>query len=296
MRHSGMFGKLSAALSAWNRQRLHARARRRMAERKARLASFGPRVFGLAVETEQGRFIVDPADSHVTARLIHTGRYGAAEVALATRFLGPAARCLVVGGHIGSIVVPLSRHCARMDVIEASPANHRLLALNIALNQCANVTATHCAANDVGGELEFLMSEDNSGGSKRVPDHEVGDYLYDRPQRIKVPARRLDDLFPDARFDLVFMDIEGSEYFALKGAQGVLARSQALIVEFIAHHIELVAGVDAEAFWAQLAPHFAVLEVPKTGAVFTGAAAIRAELARMIAAGESHENVVFRRG
>jgi len=294
-----MFGKLRAALSGWNRQRLHARARARLADRKARLAAFGPRVFGLAVATDQGHFIVDPADSHVTARLIHTGKYGVAEVELAARFLGPTARCLVVGGHIGSIVVPLSRHCARMDVIEASPANHRLLTLNLALNGCANVTATHCAANDVGGELEFLMSEDNSGGSKRVPDHDVSDYLYDRPQRIKVPARRLDDLFPDARgdrFDLVFMDIEGSEYFALKGAQGVLARSGALIVEFIAHHIELVAGVGVDDFWAQLAPHFGVLEVPRNGTVFQGAPAIRAELARMIAAGESHENVVFRRG
>ena len=292
---SGVFEPLRALFSAWNRRRLHARARQRLAERRARLASFGPNAFGVAVATAQGHFIVDPADRAVSGRLLRTGAYGAHELELAGRFLGPGTRCLVVGGHIGAIVVPLTRLCGHLEVVEASPANHRLLALNLALNGCANARAHQCAANDVAGELEFLLSEDNSGGSKRVPQRAEAGYYYDRPRSVKVPAVRLDDLFADARFDLLFMDIEGSETFALKGAQQLLGRVGTLMVEFIPHHLERVAGVGVDEFWAQLAPHFDVLEVPRNGTTFNGAVAIRAELARMMAAAESHENIVLRR-
>ena len=106
-------------------------------------------------------------------------------------------------------------------------------------------------------------------------------------------AGPLDDLVGAAAFDLVFMDIEGSEYFALQGAQRVLAGARVLIVEWIAHHLSHVAGVDAATFWRVLAPHFDVLQVPRDGTTYRGAAAIGAALERMAAAGESHENIVF---
>lgn len=299
MNNPGFFASLRARLSRWNHARLHALARRRLQDRKARLAAFGTHAIGLAVHTEQGDFIVNPADNGVSRRLLQQGRYGREEIELAAAFLGPQAACVVVGSHIGAIVVPLARHCQSMIVVEASPENYRYLALNLRLNDCRNVTALNFAANDVAGALEFLLSEDNSGGSKRLPKVAGAGYYYDQPRVVQVPARPLDVLLAGAAgagdIDLLFMDIEGSEYFALKGAQATLARTRVLIVEWIPHHLHNVAGVTVAEFWAQLAPHFARLRVPRSGAEFAGAAAIHAELQRLVDAGESHENIVFLR-
>lgn len=40
-------------------------------------------------------------------------------------------------------------------------------------------------------------------------------YFHDNPDVITIPASPLDDLLPDQRFDVVIMDIEGSEHQAL---------------------------------------------------------------------------------
>jgi FkbM family methyltransferase len=280
-------------VSRWNHRRLHALARKRLAARKRRLLEFGEHVVGLVVHTAQGDFVVNPSDNGVSRRLMQKGAYGLEELELAGAYLTPQSECLVVGSHIGAIVVPLSKRCDQMQVIEASPENFRYLRLNLRLNACDNVEAHNLAANDRGGEIEFLLSEDNSGGSKRLPKISGDGYYYDRPRVVKVPACTIDEVVGSRQLDLLFMDIEGSEYYALKGAQRTLALTKTLIVEFVPHHLSHVAGVSAADFWAQLAPHFNRLDVPRNHTVFEGRDRILIELERMAGALENHDNLVF---
>ncbi len=44
------------------------------------------------------------------------------------------------------------------------------------------------------------------------------------------------------------MDIEGSEYFALKGMQRILSNARAMIIEYLPHHLDNVAGVSDKEF------------------------------------------------
>jgi hypothetical protein len=64
------------------------------------------------------------------------------------------------------------------------------------------------------------------------------------------------------------MDIEGSEYFALKGMQKILASARTLIVEYLPIHLSNVAGVTPEQFAEPLLPHFNRLFVPSLNQTF----------------------------
>ena len=134
--------------------------------------------------------------------------------------------------------------------------------MNLLLNRCENVRALHLAASDKREQLPFLASSANSGGSKRVPIVRDYRYFYDRPKVINVPAAPLDEILPDSTFDLIVMDIEGSEYFALKGMPRLLARARTLAIEFLPHHLTKVAGISAADFVDQIYPFFDQLTVP----------------------------------
>lgn len=224
-------------------------------------ALVGPYVKAILIECEQGRFLARPHDRTVGGRLARFGNYGDEEIRRILSFTGPQSRVLVVGSHIGALVVPVSRKVAHVTAIEANPDTFELLELNLNLNGCSNVQARHLAAGDLEGEIEFVQNTANSGGSKRLPVVQRRMYFYDRPRITRVPCARLDDVLPDD-YDLILMDIEGSEYFALQGMGRLVSRARHLIAEFLPHHFRDVAGVTAKDFVALVEPHFDRLYIP----------------------------------
>ncbi|MGH7907262.1 MAG: FkbM family methyltransferase, partial [Candidatus Binataceae bacterium] len=75
----------------------------------------------------------------------------------------------------------------------------------------------------------------------------------------------LDEYLKGDTFSFVLMDIEGSEYFALKGMQRILQNAQTLFVEFLPHHLRNVAGVSPREFLVPLETHFNTLQIPSKG-------------------------------
>jgi FkbM family methyltransferase len=209
-----------------------------------------------------GRFAVGVEDEFVGRQLRQSGAFGLDEVAQAQRYVRPEDEVLVVGTHVGTIAIALAKHCRHVTMIEANPWTFKLLQCNLLLNDVQNATALHFAASDRSETLQFVMSTHNSGGSKRMPLVRDVMYFYDNPQVVDVPARSLDETLGAKDYALVFMDIEGSEYFALRGMQGILARARTLIVEFIPHHLSNVAGITPEQFAETLTPHFNALLIP----------------------------------
>ena len=219
----------------------------------------GPK--GIVYRTDLGYFCLDTSDQVVSWEVVNNGSYGMREIDLARRYMNERSRVLVVGAHIGTAAIPLSRACAEVVAIEANPRTCEMLRLNVLMNERRNIAVVHAAANHENGSIDFVMNWRNSGGSKRMPKFRDAMYFDDKPNIVTVPARRLDDIL-DGAFDLVFMDIEGSEYFAFVGMQRILARASTLIVEFMPHHLERVAGITVEDFVAPLAPHFDRLTIP----------------------------------
>ena len=251
----------------------------------------GQNIRGLLVTTGQGLFLVDPEDLGVGRSLICHGAFGKDEIERICSLLTAESNVLFVGSHIGSLVVPVSKKVRQVVAVEANPDTFQLLTWNLLLNQCANVRPLLVAASDRNGELEFVASRTNSGGAKRMPVVKSFDYFADKPSIIKVNAARLDDRI-DVDFDLIVMDIEGSEYFALKGMQRILSRARCLIVEFLPHHIKNVSGVRVEEFLALIEPHFSQLTVPSKS-ITVGKPQFLSTLATMYSRDECDDGIVF---
>ena len=256
--------------------------------------SLGKDVTGLIVEAKNGRFAVDPSDLEVGAKLRVHGAYGMEEVERIASLVDETSSVLVVGSHIGSLVIPIARMCSKVVAIEANPNNYRLLETNITLNGATNVEPHHVAASGKEELIRFQMNTVNSGGSKRVPVHNRYIYTYDNPEVIEVQAYALDAYLDDHAYDVVLIDIEGSEYFAMQGMTSILSQTKTLIVEFLPHHITNVAGVTLDDFLAQVPEHFTKLTVPTKDTTYDRAQGMEV-LKGMFAAGEGDDGILFHR-
>jgi FkbM family methyltransferase len=253
--------------------------------------AFTPGYLGEVYRTEQGLFCVDPIDQYVAKYLIESGNYGTGQLAQLGMFCNEQSSVLLLGAHIGAIVVPLSKLVKNMTVFEANPRTYELLSANLKLNDCTNVEAFNLAANDCDTELRFVLNTVNSGGSKRYPVHQDEGYFFDNPDVATVPAVRLDNFLKGKQYDVIFMDIEGSEYFAMKGMPELMARASVVFLEFLPHHISRVAGVTIEQF-IECVADFETMITPMIPAAFHGAE-IRARLKDMFDAGIGDEGLIF---
>lgn len=235
--------KKSSLLAAWRKRLL------------------GRHGFGIVCETANGLFAVDPEDLGVGGHLLEHGQYGREELELLGGFITPDTKVLIVGAHIGSLAIPIARKAREICAIEANPNTFRLLVANLALNHVTNAKVAQIAASDKRETLSFLVSRANSGGSKRVPKIKDAAYYYDRPEAIFVEAYPLDQYLEEA-FDIVLMDIEGSEVFALKGMSRILSTAAVLQVEFLPHHLRNVSGVSVRDFLAPIELYFGKLFIP----------------------------------
>jgi len=225
----------------------------------------GPSPSGVLTKTDQGLFVSDPSDM-IVGRVLR--KYGSYEPAILDRlkaYLGPQGRALVVGAHIGTLAVPLSKCCAEILVYEPNPKTFRLLTINIGLNHVDNCRAFNLAAGEKEGEIAFLANTANSGGSKRKPLVDSFLYTYDSPEVLNVPMVALDTHIENHAFDLIVMDIEGSEFFALSGMPDILAKSRHLQMEYIADHLDKVSAVSNEELLCLLSPHFSRVRLQPDG-------------------------------
>jgi FkbM family methyltransferase len=248
---------------------------------------------GVVYDTPQGIFCLDPRDRFVGASLVKTGQYGTHELERLFNLISEQDHVLLVGAHIGAVMVPLSKRVASVVAIEANPDTYRLLEINRLLNACSNVEIFHAAANHQAGDLEFVMNTVNSGGSKRMPLYRDQAYFYDNPEVRRVPAVVLDDLLRGRQFDLVFMDIEGSEYFAMQGMKELLSHARVVVTEFIPHHLTRVAGIGVGEFLDQLR-QFQTMIVPSMTCCFH-APDFERILTDMCARGQGDEGIIFLR-
>ena len=222
----------------------------------------GDGVKSVIVESKNGTLAVDPRDLEVGLKLRNNGSYGLDEIARINELISTQSNVLVVGAHIGSLVIPIAKNCNKVVAIEANPNNFNLLKTNLHLNKTENVSIHNIAASSKQETIKFQINVVNSGGSKRLPKNNEYMYRYDNPEVIEVQAHSLDEYLDDNNFDLVLIDIEGSEYFAMQGMEKILSNCNTLIVEFLPHHLKNVADVTVEQFLSLIPKQFTKLTIP----------------------------------
>ena len=253
--------------------------------------SLGTNIRAIITQSSNGLFAVDPEDLEVGEKL-RKGGFGLDEIERIKSLISDDSRVLIVGSHIGSLVIPISRHCKEVVAIEANPKTYELLSLNLRLNDIENVVSHNIAASEKTEIITFFLNTVNSGGSKRAPKQSHFMYEYDSPERVEIQAHALDTHLSNHAFDLVLMDIEGSEFFALKGMPKILQECKSLIVEFLPHHLRNVAGVDAQTFLKQIPERFTKVTIPSQNVTLSRAEA-QALLLKMFRDEKGDDGLIF---
>lgn len=226
---------------------------------KKRKEMLGRYARAILFTTKNGSFLAPIEDIEIGKRIGEEGSYDLHELNEIEKLLQQSSVVYVVGTHIGLLLVPLAKRAKAVIGYEANPQTYELLELNIALNKVENTRIFNYAAGDKDGEIEFYLNLVNSGGSKIKPRKDQFMYKFDNPETVKVKMKAIDDHVNNEQIpppDLIVMDIEGAEYFALKGMQKTLSQSKALYIEFIPHHLQNVAGVTSNEFFNLVIPHY----------------------------------------
>ena len=187
-------------------------------------------------------FVVSTTDKVIGREVFLHGEFDFAKLQTALAILAreghPAPTHLIdVGANIGTITIPALKRglIQTATAIEPHPHNLRLLRANIALNGLEDrVTVLAQAVGDRSGvTLHLHESATNSG------NHSIG------AEGIPAPSSKLDDLDLSAAHSLLWMDIEGYEGHALKGASRMLAAGIAVVCEFNPTFLEKSDGMAA---------------------------------------------------
>ncbi|TLY64020.1 MAG: FkbM family methyltransferase [Gammaproteobacteria bacterium] len=162
--------------------------------------------------------------------------------------LGPEDIALDIGANIGWYSVLLNRLSvpgARIFAFEPDPESYRLLIRNLEANGATRVTALNVAIGDSPGIAELHRYRDRNNGRHTLLAGNTGGGI------VRVPVTTLKDVWESQRLGsgpirFLKIDVEGFEYFVLRGAGELLGRCACVVLEYSPEGLQL-AGLKAEA-------------------------------------------------
>lgn len=180
------------------------------------------------VQIEGYKLYINPMDTVVSATLAKTGTW---EPFVSKQFLQIAkkAKTIVdVGGNIGYFTLLGAIHSetgSKIFVFEPDAVNFQSILKTVEENKFENVTSEKVAIAQKSGETSLFISPDNLG------DHRTFD-SGDRRKSEIVRVVSLDDYFSEYPhdIDLLKIDIQGYEHFALMGAKKLLQKKRIKVI------------------------------------------------------------------
>ncbi len=170
------------------------------------------RAFRIILETEQ--------EDDYARGLLHRNFWLRHEWNLLSRFLPKTGgRFLDLGGHLGSFALTAAAFGHEVVVVEASPTNADLIRASARANGFDHATVVHAAVYREQRSMRFV----ENGPYGFLIEH-------DDPNLPVVPGLPVSEILDRCgweRVDLVKMDIEGSEIWAVDGMAPLLSRSDA---------------------------------------------------------------------
>ncbi len=175
------------------------------------------------------RFPCDPTDRGLPPVVaLDFGAYESKDFALLCALVPRGGTLIDVGANIGwyTVHVALADPSARVLAIEPVPSSYRCLEAAVSRNALRNVTTLQVAAAAERGEIILYVDQRISGAASAAPSTSS-----DGLARVKCPAETLDELVAShgGAADVLKLDIEGAELFALRGASAVLATRRPIV-------------------------------------------------------------------
>lgn len=192
--------------------------------RKNRLSVLSQHGLAVLAETKNGLLAVEAGDFNVGRCLLNKGEYDHKEIEYLKQLIGGDCKhMLVVGSHVGSVLIPLAPLFQQVIAYEPDQQNHRLLNINLKLNDIGHVSVRNMAVGDQPGYVHMLRNVINTGNTS------VGEIVD--ADEYSVPMTTLDEDVSISPIDLMIIDAEGYELNVIKGAHNTLKQTKMLYVE-----------------------------------------------------------------
>jgi len=164
--------------------------------------------------------------------------------------LKPGFTVLDIGAHHGYFSLLAARRVGKEGMVyafEPAPQNFQILKRNVELNHFTNVIPVNKAVSDRSATTPFFLRQHTGVIGSLFPTGSPDEFT------VPVECITVDAFLAGGPVDVVKMDIEGGEPFALKGMKKTLSKSKdiVLFVEFNAPSLHR-AGSNPEDLLAQL--------------------------------------------
>ena len=226
---------------------------------KKRKKIFGPNAKGIIYDSKNGYMALPISDITIGKNLGFKGHWNFNEIQKLLQQTTQDDVIYFIGTHVGTLLVPIAKKVKTVVGFEANEDTFWFIKANLCLNKISNATIFNKAVGDGAKKVTFYKNTVNTGGSKIKPIKDSILYNYDNPKQVEVDMVALDPFIAEQSLTPpsgIIMDIEGAEYFALKGMQATLAKVRFLYVEFVPHHLQNVSNTSVEKFIKTITPHF----------------------------------------
>jgi len=201
------------------------------------------------VETNGFKMVVDRDLSAFDPTMVGTGKavWEPEMVEFLSKIVKPGWTVMDLGAESGYFALLMSQlvgSSGRVYAFEADPVSVARINKSVALNRFSNITVVGKAVSDQPGIAKFYA--DGMRGA-------LGYHRFGNQDGIDVECVSVDSVIPpDVKVSFFKMDIEGSEWKALKGMQRTLRSCNSFITEFLTPGLRRTGG-DPWAYLAQLA-------------------------------------------
>lgn len=176
----------------------------------------------VAVSCDAGVLWMPESDGVMRPYLQQRATWEPEEGELLSTFFKPGLRFLDVGANLGYFSLLVGVRCpgAVIHAFEPHPLTSRVLELN-AWGSGADITVHALALSSSDRLLALSTTEHNLGDTRTRADGTA---------TMLTPAAALDEVLPDAQFDLVKIDVQGFEPEVIAGMSAMIRRSPGVVI------------------------------------------------------------------
>ena len=175
-------------------------------------------------------------DYYIGKSLEVYGEYSWGEIELLRKIVKPGWNIVNGGANIGALTIPLAQLCdsqVKVFAFEPQPEIYEVLHLNSEPHP--NITLADMALWSESGTTKMRYLGE-------LEHHNIGGLIInDSGGSCDVPVTTLDDYFPSEQIDLIFLDIEGCEVHALRGAAKLISRCRPIL--YVEDHPDFNTGI-----------------------------------------------------
>ena len=180
--------------------------------------------------TEYGSYSMIKNDTFIAGEFAKGSHWEQEIIKLMIKIIsGKNFNIINVGSHVGTTIIPLSKHANKVVCFEPQTKIYELLLKNIIQNKAFNITAVKgVVCNSDIGKVS-LSNKDHSGQVENEVSFNYGGVSIGKGGEL-VDSYILDEFLPNFKLDLLFIDAEGSEDSVIESAHNLIIKNKPMIL------------------------------------------------------------------